>query len=102
MPICTDEIYPNQAWRSDNLVLATKPKKPFHRHKLSDFAPWVPLNMMETMSWARLDGGTGAESETWKVNVEERLEDTDSDRDQTLWDIIPTSNSSTEVNLCQL
>ena len=54
------------------------------------------------MSWARLDGGTGAESETWKVNVEERLEDTDSDRDQTLWDIIPTSNSSTEVNLCQL
>ena len=77
-------------------------EKPFHRHKLSDFAPWVPLNMMETMSWARLDGGTGAESETWKVNVEERLEDTDSDHDQTLWDIIPTSNSPTEVNLCQL
>ena len=68
---------------------------------MSDFAPWVPLNMMETTSWARLDRGTAAESEPWKVNVEERLEDMDGDRGQTLWDIIPTSNSTTEVNLCQ-
>ena len=95
MPVCSEEIYPDEIWKSDDLVLTAHSKKPLHRHKISDFAPWMPRNMMEVMTWA-YDKRSSPEEESSKVLVEKRS--TDMNGAKILWDIIPISNSSASVD----
>ena len=96
MPICSEEIYPNEAWKSSNLVLTAHSKKPLHRHKIVDFTPWIPRNMIETVSWVvDKSSCSGPEDESWKVLVEEKS--TDMNGSKIIWDIIPASNSFASV-----
>ena len=90
MPICSEEIYPNEAWKSDNLVLTAHSKKPLHRHKIAHFVPWMPRDMIDAMPWAE-DKKSAPEGQNRKVLVEERSEDMNGAK--ILWDIIPTPNS---------
>ena len=94
MPICSEDIYPNESWKSNDLVLTAHSKQSWHRHGISDFAPWIPRSMMEVMTWAR-DKYSVADEETAKVLVE--LKDTDGV--EISWDIIETLNSSASVDV---
>ena len=96
MPICSRLIYPNEAWKSDNLVSVGHSKKHFHQHKISDFAPWMPRHIQEWMPWVPMRGGV-ADEEAWRVLVEERS--TNMSGEQILWDIIPALNNRSSVEL---
>ena len=93
MPICSEDIYPNEAWISDDLVLTAHSEKPLHRHKITDFASWIPRNMMETIFWA-YDKRSAPDDKDRKVLVEEKPT---MNGTKILWDIIPISNSSASV-----
>jgi hypothetical protein len=86
--VCSEELYPNDSWKSGNHILARRSKKKFHMHPISDFSPWIPKHMIGGISWdARAN-----HDEAWKVLVEERSEGSNGDR--ILWEIIRVPNNS--------
>jgi hypothetical protein len=88
IPVCSEELYPNDSWKSGNYVLATRSEKDFHMHPISDFSPWISRHMMSGISW-----DTGANhGKAWKVLVEENSEGSNGDRIH--WEIIWPRNNS--------
>jgi len=82
LPSCSEQLYPNESWRSSQFVLARDSQQSLHMHPLSDFQSWalrVPFTPLS--HW-----GTVA-SVQWGVVVEPRSGNTANERTQ--WDIIP-------------
>lgn len=81
--VCSAELYPNDSWKSGNHVLATRSKKDFHMHPISDFSPWIARHMTSGISW----DAKANHHKAWRVWVEDRSEDSD----RILWEIIRAS-----------
>jgi hypothetical protein len=87
LPSCLDDLYAKNSWATKNFVLASRPKKDFHLHPISDFSPWIPPIMASSL---KHETEANHDPEL-RVLVEERTEDVGGAR--TSWEIIAVSKS---------
>jgi hypothetical protein len=69
LPKCTQNLYPDEAWKSGDFLLAAQQAKKAHMHPLADFSPWIP----NTMSFLPRYDDRASFTKTQQVVVEAKL-----------------------------